>query len=60
MPYGVSSAPRKTLVAPPCTRRRPPLRSERLKVTPHGHLGAVQCGGQLPDQDRTALTEGLS
>jgi 2-haloacid dehalogenase len=36
-----------------------PTSLERLQVTPHGHLGAVQRGGQLPDQDRTALTEGL-
>jgi hypothetical protein len=32
---------------------------EGLKVAPNGHLGTVQRGGQLPDQDGTALTEGL-
>ena len=36
-----------------------PTALQGLKVTPHGHLGATQCDGQLPDQDRTALTEGL-
>ena len=37
----------------------PPVALQRLEVAAHGHLGAVQCGGQLPDQHRAALTERL-
>jgi 2-haloacid dehalogenase len=36
-----------------------PTALQRLKVTPDGHLGALQGGGQLADQHRTALAEGL-
>jgi 2-haloacid dehalogenase len=32
---------------------------QRLKITPHGHLRAIECGGQLPDQHRTAFTKCL-
>ena len=32
---------------------------ERLEVTPDGHFGAIQCGGQFPHQHRTALAERL-
>jgi hypothetical protein len=32
---------------------------QRLEVTPHGHLRAIEYRGQLPDQHRTAFTEGL-
>lgn len=32
---------------------------ERFEIAPHGHFGASECEGQLPDQHRTALTEGL-
>ena len=32
---------------------------EGLEVTPHGHLGAVECGGQLPHQYGTPLAERL-
>jgi len=36
-----------------------PAAFQRLEVTPHRHLGAVQCGGQVPDQHRTVLAERL-
>jgi 2-haloacid dehalogenase len=32
---------------------------QRLKVTPYGHLRAVECGGELSDQYRTAFTKCL-
>ena len=36
-----------------------PTALQRLEITTHGHLGAVQRIGQLPDQHRTALAERL-
>ena len=36
-----------------------PAALERLEITAHGHLGAIECDGQLSDQHRTALAEGL-
>lgn len=36
-----------------------PTALQRLKVTAHGHLGAVECRGQLTDHHRTSLAERL-
>jgi 2-haloacid dehalogenase len=38
---------------------QPPTALERLEVTPHCHFRALQCGGELPHQYRTAVAEGL-
>ncbi len=59
------NAVRRFLGAEKDTRRtavhalQAPTALEGLEVTTHGHLRAPQGDGQLPDQDRTALTEGL-
>jgi 2-haloacid dehalogenase len=36
-----------------------PTPLQRFEITTHGHLGAIQGGGQIPDQHWTALAERL-
>jgi 2-haloacid dehalogenase len=36
-----------------------PAALQRLEIAPHGHLRAIQCGGQLPDQHGTAVAKRL-
>jgi 2-haloacid dehalogenase len=52
---GAEENARRSAVYPP----QASIALQRLKVAPHGHLRAIECRGELPDQHRTAFTEGL-